>query len=217
VSDASTTPQKPILVPADNAWAHRWKITAGVAIVGAVLAGLGAAIDGHRFAFSWLFAFAAVMTMALGAMFFVLIQHLTGAAWSVTVRRSAEFYAYGARSLFVLFIPVVLCVGTLYPWWNEAQSHGDHAAQVEAGHGEHGAEHGEAHGAGHVLRLKATAAVTTRQSTPRMRRFSRRSWATSTQAPSSTSECFAISPFGGGWAAGCLGFLQSRMQPGIPS
>lgn len=155
------------MIPADSPWAYRWKIMAGVAIVGAILAAFGAVLDSHRFAFSWLFAFAAVMTMALGSMFFVLIQHLTGAGWSITVRRSAEFYAYSARILPLLFVPIVLCLGTLYkPWWQHATDHGGHgvahAQQVEApageahqaqelhaapaGHAAAIAEHGEGHG-----------------------------------------------------------------------
>ena len=153
MSNESSAPRKPIMIPADSPWAHRWKITAGMAVVGIGLASLGAVADSHRFAFSWLFAFAAVMTMALGSIFFVLIQHLTASGWSVTVRRTAEFYAYNIRVLPLLFVPVIFSLGTLYPWWEHAheQNHSGvaHAQEVEHGAGDAAAVHHEpiAHGA----------------------------------------------------------------------
>ena len=115
MSTESSAPHKPVMIPADSPWANRWKVTAGIAVVGLCMAVLGAINDSHRFAFSWLFAFAAVMTMSLGTIFFVLIQHLTASGWSVTVRRTAEFYAYNVRVLPLLFVPVIFSLGTLYP------------------------------------------------------------------------------------------------------
>ena len=53
---------------------------------------LGAAflVDRRQFHFSYLVAFAYFASVALGAMFYVMVQHLTGSAWSVTVRRLME-------------------------------------------------------------------------------------------------------------------------------
>lgn len=167
MSDASTTLRKPILIPADNPWANRWKVAAGFGLLGIIMAGIGASMDPHRFAFSWLYAFACVMTMALGATFVCMIQHLTASGWSITVRRSAEFYSRGLWILIPLFIPVVLSASTLYPWWDQASGHGghgtahaqapEHAAPADA-HAAHAGqeaavpgaeEHGAAHGGGH--------------------------------------------------------------------
>lgn len=172
MSDASTTLRKPKMIPADSPWANRWKIAAGVGLLGVIMAAIGGSMDPHRFGFSWLFAFASVMTMALGATFFVLIQHLTGSGWSVTVRRTAEFYVRGLWMLIPLFIPILFNTANIYPWWNTAAEHADHgAAHAEApehggqadphadadGHAAHGdqaAAHGGdaghgAHGGGH--------------------------------------------------------------------
>lgn len=148
MSDASTTLRKPVMIPEDNPWASRWKLAFAVAGVGALMVGYGATMDPKRFAFSWLFAFAAVMTMALGTIFVVLIQHLTSANWSVTIRRTAEFYARGIWMLPLLFIPIAGNVTTLYPWWDVAsdQGHGDHGA-AHAQAGEHAEPGHEAHGA----------------------------------------------------------------------
>lgn len=118
-----------------GAWAGRWKMFAGIGVLGLVGAGAGFAIDPRRFAFSWLFAFVTVLALALGSLFFVLIQRLTSAGWSVTVRRTAEFFATGVLVLVPLFLPILISMGHLFPW---AADHG-------GGHGgEHGAEHGGA-------------------------------------------------------------------------
>ena len=101
---------------AGSSWAGAWKVFAGIGLLGAIGAGLGYMQDPRRFAFSWLFAFVTVLTVALGALFFVLIQHLTSAGWSVTVRRTAEFFALGIIALVPLFVPVLASMNQLFPW-----------------------------------------------------------------------------------------------------
>lgn len=114
-------------IPADNAWAHAWKIAAVCGVLGLALALFGWSIDPHRFAFSWLFAFVTFLTLALGAIFFVGIQFLTVAYWSVTVRRTAEFFAAGVPIFALLFIPLALpsTVTTLYEWHSHGAEHGE--------------------------------------------------------------------------------------------
>jgi hypothetical protein len=120
-------------------FSNAWKIAAGIGGVGLVLSGVGAASDMTRFAYAYVFAFFAFLTIALGAAFFVLIQRLTSAGWSVTVRRTAEFFSYGLIAMVVLAIPVIANLNRLCP--------------MLAGHGEgHGGEHaslviGDAHAA----------------------------------------------------------------------
>lgn len=70
------------------------------------------------------------ISISLGALFFVIVQHLTRAGWSVAVRRIAEILAGTIPYMFVLFIPILLSVvapgiyGTgdylLYLWANAA-------------------------------------------------------------------------------------------------
>ena len=58
-----------------------------------------------RFGMSvYLTAFLYVLTIVLGALFFVLIQHLSRAGWSVVVRRVAEFMMLMVLPMAVLFI-----------------------------------------------------------------------------------------------------------------
>lgn len=117
-----------------GSWAGAWKIAAAIGVLGLLASGAGYASDPRRFAFSWMFAFISVLTVALGALFFVIVQHLTVAGWSVTVRRTAEFFSSGIVVLIPLFLPIVLFMGTLFPW---ASDHGGHAASPEHGAAEH--------------------------------------------------------------------------------
>jgi len=120
---------------AGSSWAGAWKVFAGIGALGLVGAGLGYMQDPRRFAFSWLFAFITVLTIALGAIFFVLIQHLTSAGWSVTVRRTAEFFGLGIIALVPLFLPVLMSMNQLFPWLGEhgKTEHGEHAAPEKHG------------------------------------------------------------------------------------
>jgi hypothetical protein len=70
------------------------------------------------FLFSYVVSYAFVLSLALGGLFFVLLQHLTRAGWSVTVRRLAEVVSTSFPLLVVLFIPIFVWLGQLYPWVN---------------------------------------------------------------------------------------------------
>jgi hypothetical protein len=108
-------------IPEGHPWSKLWLLWAGVAAVGAVLSALGLNQDAKRFAYSYLTAFTWGLTLCLGALFFVLLQHLTGAGWSVVVRRGAE-QLMGALPLFGAFVLPILFVfrETLYPWAGHA-------------------------------------------------------------------------------------------------
>ncbi len=96
-------------------WAGAWKVFALIGALGAAGAAFGYTVDSRRFAYAWLFSFMTCLAVALGCTFFVLIQRLTVAGWSVTVRRTAEFFSYGVLALVPLFVPVLMCAGQLWP------------------------------------------------------------------------------------------------------
>lgn len=136
-------------IPAGSPWANAWKITAVLGVVGLAAALFGMMNDPKRFAFSWLFAFMTFLAVGLGGLFFVLGQHLTGAGWGVTSRRTAELMLSGLPVFVLLFVPIALNLEQLYPWMH-VEGHHDEA---------HGAEHGDAHGGGHsALELESGVA-----------------------------------------------------------
>jgi hypothetical protein len=146
-------------IPDGSPFAQAWKMAAAVGVIGVVCAVAGYSIDHRRFAFAWLMGFVTVLTMALGSVFFVLVQHLTAAGWSVTVRRASEFFVAGMVIVPLLALPNLLSLEHLYPWWNHgheepvahAQEHGEHGAPAAhgGGHDEHGAGDEHASGGGH--------------------------------------------------------------------
>ncbi len=122
-------------IPADGPWAGAWRISAVIGIVGLAAASLGWSSDPRRFAFSWLFAFMTFLAVGLGGLFFVLGQHLTGAGWGVTVRRTAEFMMSGLPVFALLFVPIALNLDHLYPWMHMEEGHGEEIREESGGHG----------------------------------------------------------------------------------
>lgn len=61
---------------------------------------------------NWLF----FLSLSLGALGFVLIQHLTKAGWSVVLRRISEGLAASVIVLALLFIPLYFGLHDLYHW-----------------------------------------------------------------------------------------------------
>ncbi len=138
-------------IPAGDLWAEAWKVAAVVAVIGIGLSAVGWVVDPHRFAFSWLFAFVTFLTVGLGAVFFIAVQFLCAAHWSVTVRRTAEVLASALPVFALLFVPLAVPGETsaLYEWYRHgADEHaqagpllGPSVARAQAAEGEE--VHGE--------------------------------------------------------------------------
>ncbi len=117
-------------------------IADGVSRIGIVLGVLGLAAAGflgfaqegntEHFYSAWLVNFCFFLSITLGGLFFVLAQHLTGATWSVVVRRLAEVVASNAWLMLLLFVPIVLGMKTLFPWANPEVVSGDHILEGKA-------------------------------------------------------------------------------------
>lgn len=69
--------------------------------------------------FAYLVAYLFFFSLAMGALFFVVIQHATRAGWSVVIRRLAEVLSMGFPVLLLLFIPIALGAHDLYHWTHE--------------------------------------------------------------------------------------------------
>jgi hypothetical protein len=71
----------------------------------------------HEFGFSWLLAFMFYYSIALGALFLVMVHHLTDAGWSVGIRRFCEHLASLLFPwLAILFLPILVFAGKIYAW-----------------------------------------------------------------------------------------------------
>jgi len=96
------------------------KIFLGLALAGLCGIVLSFFQDKSVLAHSYLTALVFVLSIPLGALFFVLIQHLTRAGWSVTVRRLAEQVMLPLRWIWILFLPLAFfALHTLYHWTHQ--------------------------------------------------------------------------------------------------
>ncbi len=90
-------------------------LIAGIFGLGASIAGF--AMDRNQFFFSYLTAFAFWTTIGLGGLFLTMIQHLTGAYWSIVLRRFLENIMSGLPLMALFFIPILLFgMHDLYHW-----------------------------------------------------------------------------------------------------
>ncbi|MCZ7648786.1 MAG: hypothetical protein M5U26_26600 [Planctomycetota bacterium] len=105
-----------------GAWSARLDkllpILAGAGLLGSLA---GAAVDLRHTLFAYLVAFLFGLTIVLGMLFFVMIQHLTDAGWSTVLRRPAEQFLAALPVLALLLLPVLLGMQTLYKWTNESE------------------------------------------------------------------------------------------------
>jgi hypothetical protein len=97
-------------------WQRGRNALALVAAAGWAACAVAFRLDPTRFHASYLVAYAFFLTLTLGALFFVMLQHLTGAAWSVTMRRMAENVMVVIPLGAVLFLPIALGLPSLYEW-----------------------------------------------------------------------------------------------------
>ena len=93
-----------------------WGIPALLGLALLIISGVGWALDPKQFYFSYLVGWFFCVTVSLGAMFLVLIHHLTRAHWGIAVRRIPEALAYSFPLLAVLSIPIWFGMGDLYHW-----------------------------------------------------------------------------------------------------
>jgi hypothetical protein len=75
---------------------------------------------------SYLTNFCYFLSLALGALFFVVLQHLTRSGWSVAVRRLAEGVAGSVLLLVLLLVPIIICMQPLYTWVDPNLAASDH-------------------------------------------------------------------------------------------
>jgi hypothetical protein len=112
---------------------------AGVGVAGlAVAAVLGSmqADDFKHFSLSYLTAYTWVLALVLGGIFWVTLQNLVNAHWSIVLRRVGELVAAQAPLLGLLALPIVLPIfmgsSSIYLWSNHDAVARDHVLEHKA-------------------------------------------------------------------------------------
>jgi hypothetical protein len=78
--------------------------------------------DPKNLHFSFHVSFMYFLSIALGGLFFVIIQHASAAGWSAVVRRMAECVMSSLPLFLVLFVSVVLGMHSLFHHWTDTEA-----------------------------------------------------------------------------------------------
>jgi hypothetical protein len=105
-----------VTIPPGHSWNRIPLIGAAGAVLGAVTCAILGAANPKQFFFSWLVAFLFFLSLALGALFFVLIQYAAQGGWGIVVRRIGETIFVMLPVMAALFVPVLLGLRDLYSW-----------------------------------------------------------------------------------------------------
>jgi hypothetical protein len=84
--------------------------------IGLVFGIVGFIVEPVRASYSYLVAFMFLVSIAVGSLFLVALEYLAGADWSTPFRRISEFLSSLLPILFVLAIPLVLSLHSLFHW-----------------------------------------------------------------------------------------------------
>ena len=105
-----------VTIPPGHSWNRLPMIGAVVALLGAVACAILGPANPKQFFFSWLVSFLFFLSLALGALFFVLIQYATQGGWGIVLRRIGETIFATLPVMAVLFLPLLLGLHDLYSW-----------------------------------------------------------------------------------------------------
>ena len=115
-SDPALLRPEQVTIPAGHSWNRIPMIGAGCAVLGGVACAILAPGNLRQFLFSWLVSFLFFLSLALGALFFVLIQYASQGGWGIVVRRIGETVFATVPVMAALFLPLLLGLGDLYSW-----------------------------------------------------------------------------------------------------
>jgi hypothetical protein len=95
------------------------RAAAATALVGWVGVGVGHAVARVETHFAYLTAFAFVVSLALGALIFLMTTYVVGARWNTVIRRLNECVVSALPVLALCFLPILFWLGDLYLWTAE--------------------------------------------------------------------------------------------------
>src|SRR5688500_17803122 len=114
--DHATLAPEQATIPPGHSWNRIPLIAGAVAVLGAVGCAILGAANPKQFFFSWLVAFLFFMSLALGALFFVLIQYAAQGGWGIVLRRIGEMTFATIPVIAYLFLPLLLGLHDLFEW-----------------------------------------------------------------------------------------------------
>lgn len=100
----------------------------GVGGIGTIVCAVGLYLDPEQALRSWLLGYIFWAGIGIGAIGLLILQYLTGGAWGVVIRRTAEAASRTLPVIILLFVPIAVGVNQLYEWTHlPADDHVIHA------------------------------------------------------------------------------------------
>jgi len=94
-----------------------------VGVVFTVLLVIGALFQRPQFFHAYLVGFIFWMGITLGSLALLMLQHLTGGAWGLVIRRVLEASTRTLPLMIILFLPIIIGLKQIYPWTDPANMH----------------------------------------------------------------------------------------------
>ena len=95
------------------------KLYLGIGVVGALACIAGFFRWPEQLMRGYLIGFMLWLGLSLGCMVVLMIQHLSGGLWGLSIRRILEAASKGLLLMLVLFVPIVLGRHYLYSWMSD--------------------------------------------------------------------------------------------------
>jgi hypothetical protein len=103
-------------VPAEAAgWQKRYLVIGGIAALATIV---GFFVQPDQLMRGYLIGYMLWLGLSLGCLALLMVQHLSGGLWGLSIRRILEAASRGIPLMLVLFIPLVLGRHYLYGWMN---------------------------------------------------------------------------------------------------
>jgi hypothetical protein len=103
-------------IPPGHSWNRLPIAGAAAAVVGAIACAVLGAANPKQFFYSWLVSFLFFCSLALGGLFFVLIQYASQGGWGIVLRRIGETIFVTLPVMAALFVPLLFGLHDLYEW-----------------------------------------------------------------------------------------------------
>src|SRR5204862_1026939 len=87
-----------------------------VGLVALAACGAGWFLTPDAFLRAYLFGFVFFAGLSLGCLAIVMLQHLTGGAWGIPIRRILESGTRTLPLVAILFLPIAFGLRRIYPW-----------------------------------------------------------------------------------------------------
>lgn len=107
-------------------------IALGVGIVFTLLMIAGALFDRPHFFHGYLVGYIFWVGITVGSLALLMLQHLTGGAWGLVIRRVLEASTRTLPLMILLFVPIIIGLNHIYPWTDPAVMGRTEALQKKA-------------------------------------------------------------------------------------